>query len=563
VSARRWASARGVALGSAGLLALLAVWAMTGSPVAAAQPPIPLTPTGLSVMSLPSTVVVGSKVTIQLRLTTPDGTPVLDGRVLLYLDGNLLRSDRSDQNGLVNLDLRTTETTKAHTASLLFEFVGDRTHAASKLSQNLTIAAAALKVTTVPAVPGLRMTLGTISATTAANGIATFLVPDVGSYLLTPNFDLGSQATSRVSFLRWQDGVFTPARSIHVTGDMTLVLGLRVAVESNVRLVDQDGNSIPAANVDSVTLSSSDGQNITLTSFDSLWWISAVATSKPDGLEAVTTVYRVSAVMIAGTNVVNSGQTTWTPSAGGTLTIPVLLYQLQVSTRDAFFGWPLTGPLDLVYPDGSTAHTVLGSSGNVDFGSLPRGQYLLHFHTQGLSPATPVALSRSQTALLRIITYLDIGVAVGILLLIGIALLVLGRRHQLVHLYGQAYGRARDAAVDPRPTMAVQRVGDGFAAVAAVVDRSLGLDPWHSGLGPTGSTLGRLSERLRAVMGRFDAALERLVARGSSVRRISFALDERVEGMGRRRALGAAIAAGIILLLILAWMALTGAGRPF
>ncbi|MGH2466154.1 MAG: hypothetical protein ACRDGL_00240, partial [Candidatus Limnocylindrales bacterium] len=505
----------------------LAAWAAVAGPVGAAEPPIPVTPTIITVVQAPTTVVVGTKVSLEVRVTTPDGTPVADARVLLTLDGSLLRGDRSDQNGLVKIDIRDTEIARAHTASLRFTYAGDRTHGASSATRSLVVAAASLRVRTVPAVPGLQFRLGSTTVTSGSDGVATILVPVTGSYLLTPSFDLGPGATSRVSFLRWQDGIFSPARNVHVTGDTELVLGLRVAVQASIQMADEDGRLIPPASIDSMSLSSSDGQTVTLTSFADLWWIAASATSRPEGLASVATVYRVNDVMIAGTNVVNQGQTTWTPTAGSTLTVPVLLFELTVSTRDAFFGWALQGPLELVYPDASVARATVGPSGDVDFGTLPRGQYTLKFHTQGLSPPTPVALSRSQTALIRIVTYLDLAATGATLLLIAVLLIVLGRRHQLVH----AYGRARDAALDPRPALVLGHAIEPLVSFASGLDRavgfgSMGAEGERPAVARRWSAFGRRAVGVRVRADRAAARLaSRLVARLTGLTAVSSRLD--------------------------------------
>lgn len=539
----------GLALGwfSACLLAL-AIGAVAASPVAAAEPPVPVTPTVITVIQAPTSVVVGSKVSLEVRVTTPDGTPVADARVLLTLDGTLLRGDRSDQNGLVKLDIRDTEITRAHTASLHFSYAGDRTHGASSVTRSLVVAAASLKVVTVPAVPGMQFRLGSTTVTSGKDGVATILVPVTGSYLLTPSFDLGPGATSRVSFLRWQDGIFTPARNVHVTGDTVLVLGLRVAVQASIQMVDEDGQVIAPASIDSMSLSSSDGQTVTLTSFADLWWIAASATSRPEGLASVATVYRVNDVMIAGTNVVNQGQTTWIPTAGSTLKVPVLLFALTVSTRDAFFGGALQGPLELIYPDASVARATVGPSGDVDFGTLPRGQYTLIFHTQGLSPPTPVALSRSQTALIRIVTYLDLAVTGAVLLLLAVLLVVLGRRHQLVH----AYGRARDVLLDPHQALAVGRAIEPLASLASGLDRAVGLGSMDADHGRPGVAGRRTGFERRAVglRARADGTASRLATRLTSLAALSARLDSLAWGPGRRGVFIAIVIVAVVVLVI-------------
>ena len=131
--------------------------------------------------------------------------------------------------------------------------------------------------------------------------------------------------------------------------------------------------------------------------------------------------------MIHGAEVINRGQQSWTPTQNGTWTIQVLLYGMTVQTRDALFGSPVSGKLLLTYPDGFVTTQPVGSDGTVTFSDLPRGQYQLKLETSALSPPTPVALSKPQSATLRVITYRDIGLVVGGLLAVTFLLALIGR----------------------------------------------------------------------------------------------------------------------------------------
>jgi hypothetical protein len=127
--------------------------------------------------------------------------------------------------------------------------------------------------------------------------------------------------------------------------------------------------------------------------------------------------------------VVNRGQQSWTPTEDGVWTIQLLLYDMTVQTRDAIFGNPVSGTLTLTYPDGATVEQHVDGGGKVSFSNLPRGQYKLALRPVAVSAPAPVALSRAQESTLRVITYMDVFVVLGILLIIGA--LIVGRWYVL------------------------------------------------------------------------------------------------------------------------------------
>ncbi len=61
----------------------------------------------------------------------------------------------------------------------------------------------------------------------------------------------------------------------------------------------------------------------------------------------------------------------------------------------------------------------------MSFTNLPRGQYKLSLSPVAVSTPTPVALSRAQESTLRVITYQDVALVLGILFVIGF--LMVGR----------------------------------------------------------------------------------------------------------------------------------------
>jgi hypothetical protein len=110
-----------------------------------------------------------------------------------------------------------------------------------------------------------------------------------------------------------------------------------------------------------------------------------------------------------------------------------------------------------------------------------------------MTPPTPIALSRSQSASIRVISYLDIGLAVGIVLLVVVALLLLRYRQLGVFL-----------RVAHAPGLVVDRVR--LSRASGAVRRSLP---------PAAAAMGRLPSDVASIEGgRTAAALALLASAG-------------------------------------------------
>jgi hypothetical protein len=147
-----------------------------------------------------------------------------------------------------------------------------------------------------------------------------------------------------------------------------------------------------------------------------VWWTAATTDYVGGQILASPVTYRVSSVKIHGAEVLVPGQTIWTPQVGGAWTIQVALYGMTVKTRDAVFGTPVSGQLQLTYPDGFVTTQAVGSDGTATFANLPGGKYSVKMDHALLAPATTVVLTKLQSASLRVVTMADVGLTVGVAL---------------------------------------------------------------------------------------------------------------------------------------------------
>jgi hypothetical protein len=386
-------------------------------------------PTAMTI-EVPSGSVIGSDVAVGVLLRTKGGI-ALSEHVSLTLDGAAVRSDKTDTTGKVSLVIPAKDLPEARAYSVQVVFAGAHGLAPSTATATLTILSAAIQFDTVPPLPNIRFALGTETAITGPDGVAALPVPKAGTYQLTSdlNPDTSATATVKASFVRWLDNVYSANRTINVTGPATYTMGLRIAFRASIKYVDLDNKPIAPALIDQAQFSTGTGaDDIVLNSQVSasqVWWAASSAVRYSTQLQASAITYRALSVKIHGADVVNRGQQAWTPTENGVWTIQLLLYSLTVQTRDALFGTPVSGTLSLSYPDGLTIEQPVGGDGRVSFANLPRGQYKLSLRPVAISAPTPVALSKGQESTLRVVTYQDVGVVVGGLLIFGV--IVVGR----------------------------------------------------------------------------------------------------------------------------------------
>lgn len=425
----------------------------TPAPTAAPIPIPPLpkptitkgSPTRIS-LEVPTGSVIGKDVVVVAILRDRVGGRIPNEHLSLFVDGIQIRSDRTDAHGQISFTILGKRLDQARGYQLGVLFGGSHGWAGSTVVATMTILNAAIQIVTVPPLPGLRFALGLVSGVTGPDGVAALPVPQSGSYQLTTDLNSDTVDPSiKASFVRWLDNVFTANRTIDVTGAATYTIGLRVAYRATIKYVDLNNQPVDPALIEQAQFSTGTGTDDVVlnqqTGAGDVWWTASTTIRASSQLVASPITYRVLSVKIHGAEVVNRGQQSWTPTDDGVWTIQVLLYGLTVQTRDALFGTPVEGRLQLTYPDGFVDTATVGSDGTATFNNLPRGQYQLKLASSSLTPPTPVALSKPQSAVLRVITLTDIGSAAGLLIAVAFVLALIGRWSVL-----RSRGRRRSAS---------------------------------------------------------------------------------------------------------------------
>jgi hypothetical protein len=402
--------------------------ALAPSVDAVAAPPIATVITA----EVPTGSILGKNVVVGAILKDRAGNRLAGEHLALFIEGVQLQSQSTDAQGLASFAILGKRLDQARAYRLTVVFSGSHGFAASTVNVNLTILAAAIQIQTVPPLPGMRFTLGTISALTGPDGVAALPVPQAGSYSLAADLNpsTSADATVKAGFVRWLDNVFTANRTIDVTGPATYTIGLTVAYRANIRYVDLNNQPVDSSLVSQAQFSTGTGANDVVlnsqTKLTDVWWTAATTIRAGTLLLPSPITYRVLSVKMHGADVVNRGQQSWTPTQNGTWTVQVLLYGLTVQTQDALLGGAVSGKIQLTYPNGDITTKSVGGDGSVAFDSLPRGEYKLSLGSS-LTPPTQVTLSRPQSATLRVITYVDIGLVLGFGLAIVVMLVIIGR----------------------------------------------------------------------------------------------------------------------------------------
>jgi hypothetical protein len=97
-------------------------------------------------------------------------------------------------------------------------------------------------------------------------------------------------------------------------------------------------------------------------------------------------------------------------------------HQLIIEAQDAFFGSLVTGDISIEFPDGQQQTFALEADKTLILSELPAGTYYLTLEGSGFPLNRLVRLPSEQEVQLRIMTYLDLSLALFVIIFIGFIL---------------------------------------------------------------------------------------------------------------------------------------------
>jgi hypothetical protein len=275
-------------------------------------------------------------------------------------------------------------------------------------------AADAVAVQTVPPVAGMRFSYGGQTLRADRLGRVTVNLP---SSRLESSLKVVPTPVSRgvrADIDRWY-----PRRNI-----VTLAFFHRVRLQ----YIDLRGNAVKSGDVESAVVRGAHGGEITFTGGEARWLqVSRVVPKLGGRLQSKSLQYSVQRVIVKGSDVVNAGQQQFRPSKTPEVAVQLLLYSARFQTKDAFFGFPIGSAVRLKFPNGRVERHELDENGALLLPSLPRSDYEVTVDGPGFSFSRPVRLSRNQEVELEVLSYLDIGLALFVMLAFAIGLPLIRR----------------------------------------------------------------------------------------------------------------------------------------
>jgi hypothetical protein len=322
-----------------------------------------------------------------------------------------------------------------------------------------------LTIQTVPAVVGARFVLdgrllvtgqdGTVRTLTTKS-LRDALTTDRADHLFVASPTVVIRSGVRAKFAGWYDGGYHYSNA-NRTGQL-----LRAAFNfdylTTFSFARPDGTNVTPDGLRGIALHASAGGTVNLPSAAPVWLRGIRVSSAAGHLQVTEVNYKVAAVTVRGDNVVHADQQRFVPSHQPHVVVELLLFTVQLKTRDALFKHGSGTAVVLKFADGTTQWLPI-HHGSVTFKDLPRGDYAMTVYAPGLTSDKALSISRDQTATIQVISWLDITVAVAALLSLTAALVFVARSRR----HGRLASRARvvDPPVDleerlPEPTAQVR-----------------------------------------------------------------------------------------------------------
>jgi len=224
------------------------------------------------------------------------------------------------------------------------------------------------------------------------------------------------------------------ARPDKVIGDLSQPNARRLRVLLNVfyrvtiSFVDLENKPVPPTLVDLVRLKNSLGQVWELEPGESKWVQGSRVVPLLGKFESKDIYYTVEQVMVEGTNAVNQSQQKFFPRQTRAWQTQLMYYPARFTARDLLFGFPIGNAVRVKFPSGRIEFFDLDGKGEATVPALPRGSYMVNVEgVFGYAPVTPLAMSRKQEVVLKVISVLDMIVVAAAVMAVAVGLLIVNR----------------------------------------------------------------------------------------------------------------------------------------
>jgi hypothetical protein len=278
-------------------------------------------------------------------------------------------------------------------------------------------------VDTVPPVEGVRIELDGDTQTTDSEGRAAFEVTErrgVAGRMVVLDSEVVDEAAGRRFRLNRLSG----------QGEL-ITIGFDVDGQVSFSFQTVGGTPIEPGELTSVHLKSSVGERLDDIELDRPVWLQATRIqSTRNGPVSSDIIWSVERVMVGNSNVVNRGEVRFTPLDVPEVEVDLLFFSARFRVRDSFTGSPTGKAIHLTDPEGVTTRYEVDENGEVLVSNLPRGDYRVAVEGPGLRIERPVSLSRDQDEVLKLLTWLDLGMVALVGLLFVATPLAIGIRRR-------------------------------------------------------------------------------------------------------------------------------------
>jgi hypothetical protein len=287
-----------------------------------------------------------------------------------------------------------------------------------------TAAAQTVEVETIPPLSGVRVAVAGQTFHTDARGKVVLPLGTLSTGQTLRGkvkiHDKRLSRTARARFGRWY-------------GESTAALSFEYLVRPVFR--NLAGEPVDPELVSSVSLKARNGVRTTIRGGDAVWLPGTRVVPYLTQTRATTALlsknidYQIEKVLVDGANVVNRAQQRFMPRRTRVVPVRLLFFETKVASRDAFFGFPIGSAVVVRYPSGRSERHRLGAGATTVLRSLPRGEYDVKIEGGGISFTRPLSVSRHQEVELKVLSWVDIGLAVLALVAFTLGPIVARRRH--------------------------------------------------------------------------------------------------------------------------------------
>ncbi len=386
------------------------------------------TPTQITLLPQEPSI-LGQEVYVNARVLGSDNIPLSEATLTLYIDDKRVRSGRTNNTGEVSIYAGKDLAVGTYRVKLVFnsnkKYLGSETHG------SLLIRPITLTVETIPPLANIGFALSGQEFFSDEQGIAKIEVTKLGlgaqHLQVLPLPEPEANSDTMIKFERWKNS-FQQNFDITIERDMELQAGFALYHQVKLNFVDLEREQVPDSRISSFMLKNTLGNYTTLTTSGPHWFQANRVARLRNGLEATQVQHSLINLMVDGASVVNKFQQRFFVEPNDIWDIELLFYDVHIRAKDAFFGFPVGKTVDLIYPNDEKIELEFNKNKEIFVSNLARGIYRLQVNGMpGLAPVTPLALSKPQSIQLKVLSALDIGVALSAGLALALGLLLYGR----------------------------------------------------------------------------------------------------------------------------------------